>query len=520
MNAGRSATGKVDMPVSKRVLHLGNILNNGYLNAKFLRRAGWSADSVSIDYRHVQAQPEWEDVAFANCGVDHFAPDWTGVDLGPYRRVDWFHDVDFVDIGLLARQIALGKPSGRHGELLPRDRSTPPEPHLPIEPPLRARARAMLDSFGLLRISRGVLRRARVLREHTVAVDGTARQLVNAFAAAYPHRADKLTLEDVIEYQQRSLGHAPLLQMYPIVQAYALDPIYPLINDPSQALVCFEHGTLRDFPFENSARGRLYALAVKRAERVLITNADCNRAADRLGLTNYTFVPHPVDESLHKPGDSALRERLKREHGVDHLLVAPARHHWKHCPPGLETSWFKRNDILIRGLGRFFAARPQTRALVLFFEWGQEVELSKQLIAECGIADRVRWEPIASKPVIHEYYNAADIVFDQFNDGIGTFGGVVPESLATGTPVVLNYQQDLHHWCFPELPPLVDAKTVEDVANATMALLDDEGYRQQLGAQGLAWFRKYHSSRVVTEILTNVYDEIAERRGWTWVSAN
>ena len=504
-------------PESKRVLHLGNILNNGYLNAKFLRRVGWSADSVSVDYRHVQAQPEWEDVAFTNLGVDHFNPDWTGVDLGPYRRVDWFHDVDFADLGLLAQQIALGRPSGRHGELLPRHPSTPAAV---TEPPSRTRARAVIESVGLLRLARATLRRARVLREQAAPGESTAQKLVDAFAAAYPHREDQLTLADVIEYQQRSLGHGPLLRLYPIVQAYALDPIYPLINDASQPLVCFEHGTLRDFPFEKSARGRLYALAVKHAEQVLITNADCNRAADRLGLTNYRFVPHPVDESMHTPGDSPLRERLKREHRVDHLLVAPARHHWKHCPPGLETSWFKRNDILIRGLGRFFAARPHTRALVVFFEWGQEVALSKQLIAECGIAERVRWEPIASKPVIHEYYNAADIVFDQFNDGIGTFGGVVPESLATGTPVMLNYKKELHHWCFPELPPLVDAKTDEDVANATMALLDDESYRRQLGEQGLRWFRRYHSSQVVTQILTDVYDEIAERRGWTWRTAH
>ena len=496
-----------DLAVARRILHLGNIVNNGYLNAKFLRRAGWEADSVSIDYRHVQGQPEWEDVAFVNPGLDHFDPDWNLVDLGGYRRVEWFHDVDLFDIGRLAEQIKRGEPSGRHGALLPPAAT-------PLEAPLRTRTRGALGLVGLLGAGRAVMGRARIWRERLA--DGAAQQLVDAFAAAYPDRADALTLEDVIEFRQRSAMHAPLLALYPLIQAYATDPIYVMLNNPSQPLVCFEHGTLRDFPFENSSRGRLYALAVKKADRVLITNADCNRSAERLGLTNYTFVPHPVDESMHKPGDSPLREKLRREHDVDHVLVAPARHHWKHCPPGLETSWLKRNDILIRGLGRFFAARPHTRALVVFFDWGQEVELSKQLVAECGFADRVRWEPLASKPVIHEYYNAADIVFDQFNDGIGTFGGVVPESLATGTPVVLNYKKELHHWCFAELPPLVDARTDDDVAHATMRLLDDDAYRRQLGDQGLRWFREYHSSEVVIRILTDVYDEIAARRGWTW----
>ena len=36
-----------------RVLHIGNIANNGYLVAKLLRRAGIEADVLSYDYYHV-----------------------------------------------------------------------------------------------------------------------------------------------------------------------------------------------------------------------------------------------------------------------------------------------------------------------------------------------------------------------------------------------------------------------------------------------------------------------------------
>src|SRR5688500_2714552 len=141
--------------IARRILHLGNIVNNGYLNAKFLRRAGWIADSVSIDYRHVQAQPEWEDVAFVNPGLDHFDPDWDRVDLGDYRRVEWFHDVDLADVDGLADQISRGKPSGRHGALLARSQMRPRGG----TSTLREQTAGVLESFGLLRVGRSVLKR-------------------------------------------------------------------------------------------------------------------------------------------------------------------------------------------------------------------------------------------------------------------------------------------------------------------------------------------------------------------------
>ena len=493
----------------RRVLHLGNILNNGYLNCKFLRRRGWPADSVTVDYRHVQAQPEWEEVAIIDPDLDHFNPDWSTIDMGGYRRVEWFHDVALADLGSLAGLIARRRLSGQDAPL--------EAAAAPAGDSLAALGRRAVDRLGLGSLGRAARTRVRVIDER-LSSQSIAQQLVTDFAAAYPDRPNPLTLADVVDVKERSLAHGPLFAQYPLVQGYSLDPIHVLVNNPRQPFICFEHGTMREFPFEDSARGRLYALALKKSERIFITNADCNRSAERLGLSHYTFVPHPVDEQLYRPAPSPLGERLRREHGCDHIFVAPARHHWKHCPPGLENSWLKRNDILIRALGRFFASRPATRALVVFFEWGKEVDLSKQLIAECGFADRVRWEPIASKPVMRDYYNAADIVFDQFNDGIGTFGTVVPEALASGKPVILNYKQELHTWCFPALPPALNAATEDEIQNHVIELLSNAPYRRELGERGRDWFMRHHSSSLVAERMIDVYLEIADRHGWSWRS--
>jgi glycosyltransferase involved in cell wall biosynthesis len=502
-------------PVERRVLHFGNILNNGYLNSKFLRRRGWAADSVTIDYFHVQAQPEWEEVAVINPDLSQTEPDWNTIDLAGYTRPEWFHDVRLTDVPALADRIRAGLPSGRRGSAFER----PVGQSAVIASATHTLASRVRRGLGRLPGARAAWLQTRVLGAHLNADRERGRhQLIDEFAAAYPDRRDQLTLADIVDAKPRAEAHAPLFALYPLVQAYSLDPISVLVNNPAQPLICFEHGTMREFPFEESARGRLYALALKKAERIFITNADCNRAAERLGLKHYTFIPHPVDEELYRPGPSPIGDRWRRERGCEFIFLAPARHHWKHCPPGLENSWFKRNDILIRALGRFFAARPSIKALVVFFEWGQEVALSKALIEECGFADRVVWEPIASKPVMRDYYNAADVVFDQFNAGIGTFGTVVPEALASAKPVLLNYKKELHTWCFPELPPAVHAATEDEIAHHVTALVADAAYRAELGRRGREWFMRHHSSRLVVDRMIDVYLEIAERHGWGWVA--
>ncbi len=496
-----------------RLLHIGNILNNGYLHCKYLRRRGVLADSLNVDYRHCQGQPEWAE-AFITDPVDEFNPDWSKVDLKGFRRPDWFFDVSLSEIPDLVSRL----------EEYGRTPVEPPTPG-PVRVPAYLRARALasriLRALGVSPLVDRVktwtnVRAASRLGFAEEQREAQIQAWIDGYARFYPERLPGLSSKDIYDWLPRSLASAPMLRRYRLIHAYALDPIYPLLGNPGQPFICYEHGTLREFPYEDSPRGRLYSLCLKKAEKVIITNADCNRSAERLGLNNYIFNPHIIDDDLFKPEDSPLRRKLQEEYGCEFIFVAPSRHHWKHCPPGLENSWFKRNDILIRGLGRLFRARPELRALVVFFDWGQEVALSKELIQECGFSDRVRWEPIQSKPALKEFYNAADIILDQFNNGIGTFGAVVPESMACAKPVLLNYKKELHTWCYPELPPALNAPDEEAITHHIEQLIVNPEYRQKIGVEGRRWFETYHSSRIVIDRMIDIYKAIFEKYGWEW----
>ena len=73
-----------------RVLHIGNIANNAYNNAKIQRQRGIDADVACFDYYHVMGCPEWEDAEFEGDLGDPFFPDWWATDLNGFQRPRWF----------------------------------------------------------------------------------------------------------------------------------------------------------------------------------------------------------------------------------------------------------------------------------------------------------------------------------------------------------------------------------------------------------------------------------------------
>ena len=500
-------------PLSFDVLHIGNIVNNGYLHAKYLRRRGVGAHNLNVDYTHCQGAPEWTD-ALIKEPVAEWDQDWSLLDLGGYQRPPWYHGIMIADVPKVEAVLAdcdaspavaaAGQVKGAAAAAIGRALS-------------QARSLAGLVVRGVggqpavdeLKNAIEVVHPSNVTREF-------AERIVSDFRAAYPDAPVPLTREEVILWGERSVKLARIFRFFKVVQGYSLDPIYAMLGTPERPFLCYEHGTMRDFPYEDAPRGRLYALALKKAHKVFITNADCIASARRLGLTNWVYVPHLIDDERYRPSETPLRARLSGENGADFIIVAPARHHWKNAPSGMERSWFKNNNVLIEGLGRLLARRPGLKVQMVLFEWGQEVALSKELIARCGLTARVKWVPIQCKLVMKDYFNAADVVCDQFHPGIAAFGAVVGEALACGKPTISNLNRQTNSEAFSVLPPILHATQPDEVEAHLERLIDDIDYRRGVGAESRAWYLAHHSSKVVTDRMIAVYEELSDRYGWNW----
>ena len=304
-----------------RVLHIGNIANNAYINAKLQRARGIEADVACYDYYHVMGAPEWEDADFAGDVGSEAFPDWRRVDLKGYRRPDWF---------------AQGRMETCRRYLLARRTG-----HRVLARKLHARLRLegwlACRTTAVARVARRVLPAARRAR-------GLARGVGRMRRAPAANAPVSTSGQDAwMAYVAAADRWKSLLQEYDIVQAYALDPAIPFAAGVTFA--AYEHGTIREIPFEDSERGRLAARSYLGAAVVFVTNADNLDAAHRLGIEDERIValPHAVD-STRLRSFAAAHSRLRPP--TDHLRVfAPARQDWVDGDP----SWTKGNDRFFRG---------------------------------------------------------------------------------------------------------------------------------------------------------------------------
>jgi hypothetical protein len=508
-----------------RILHIGNIANNAYLNAKMLNAAGLDCDVIAYDYYHIMGCPEWEDAPFEGDVEDHFHPDWESVDLDGFERPRWFAQgprhtcIEY----LLARRRGDADEAERLWDEL---RNAAPKEAPPAEAwrRLGRRVRRKLDRARAAAAAQAArLRAARKGGGQAASVVGagadaapageTVAPLCRRFRAAFPDRADQLESADLTPYQSVLPQWQALFEHYDLVIGYATDGALPLLCG-KRPYIAFEHGTIRNIPFEATTQGRLCAATYRFADAAFITNCDNIKAAERLALANHRFVPHPVneaddDDEGHAARCADLRESLRRELGCSFIVFHPSRQHWE---PRRHPDWEKGNDVLIRGLAEFIAGSGAPAGAV-FVEWGQKVEESKRLLETLGIADRVKWIPPQPNRRMIRYVEAADVVADQFY--LGAFGSLTPKALLHGCPVMLHLDVERHRWCLPEMPPVINVNTPEGVRAGLERLHAEAGYRDRMVREGRAWYDRYHSNRVIVSTFGETIMSCLARAGGT-----
>ncbi len=499
-----------------RVLHIGNIANNAYINAKILNKAGFDCDVICYGYYHIMGCPEWEDADYEGEIRDQFFPNWHAVDLRGFQIPAWFAQgpIKFCVKYLTARRKGDATKSGFWWKFLGASRrficsfiGAVVRKH-----PFLVRC---FKIFLFLTLIPGIIVRKIQKMLRSLSQQGAqppcyfverSHELAKGFASKFPERQDACTIEDFIGYRSVMRLWVELFRHYDLVHAYATDGILPLFaNVP---YVAYEHGTIRHIPFQDTIQGRLCALTYKLANGVCITNADNFLAAQKLRLDNFSFVPHPVNEEFLVADEksrslyTALHEKLQS----DFIVFHPSRQHWEECR---HPDWEKGNDIFIKGFVRF-VAEVNPKAAAIFVEWGKSVNDSRRLLEELKVAGRVLWvQPLPNRKMIR-YIHATDLLADQFY--LGAFGSTMPKALACGKPAMLYIDFNIHEWCFDEMPPAINAKTPDEVFEGLKKLYTDKEWARGLCEKGRAWYEKYHSNRVILERLTRVYQNALSAR--------
>lgn len=435
------------------ILFVGNIANNSYNNVKFIREFGKQADVLMYDYVDLMGQPEWEDAIIKpkNGAVINSIEDCIAED---FLLPDWFHRVKSNDFWFYRTKSKL---------------------YRKIHPII---SKWLYD---------------RNINNKSI------NQIIKDFDHYFIDKIHKTSINrnELYSYYCSAFTMERMYGDYKYLVLCDTNPIWGLFQD--RPYIAFEHGTLRDFPFEDTTQGKLLALAYKKARKVVITNVDNIEAARKLELTNTCFIPHPVDTAKYKPVETSLRQDLLNKYQVDSLIFSPSRHNWCY-EQSKGLSVYKGNDKMIKAMVE--VKRHGLKTKLIFCDWGQEQHLSKQLIKDLELQNEVVWISPLSKRELAEYYNACDIVLDQFT--IGTFGTNCIEAMACAKPVFIYLRPEIHNWAFKEMPPVVNVEESDEIANRLIQMLKNPELGKQLGQEALRWIRMYHSKEIVANLWLNL----------------
>ena len=495
-----------------RVLHVGNIANNAYLNVKFLRGAGVDAHVLCHEYYHIMGCPEFEDADFEGDPGDDFNPNFRRVNLRGFVRPRWFAQGPLYLCARYLTALNAGRRvrSETYWRLLDR---------VPRQRPLyrSAKATAILlraPFWGVRRsdeflVNRLILHLQTSRHPRIAALAGRLRRaadvagaqedplayLIPLFRERFPERPDVLTPSDFSDFLVDLDVFRQLFFQYDIVQCYSTDPILALLAG-TRPYVAFEHGTLRVFTLGDDPLHRLTSLAYREAAHCFITNGDCLEYAQKLGITRYSPMIHPVNVPQHEQDLGDAPRRIRRELGADVLLLCPLRHDWA----------VKGTDIHLRALP-LVRRGVAGRVVLVLTEWGEQVEQSKALLRELRCEDAVHWIKPVPRPALLRYTKAADVVLDQM--ALPCFGSTAPQALAAGTPVIMSYRPESTAWILNEPAPILAAFTPEEVARSVLQALVP-GFRSEFRKRAHDWVHREHGIDRVVRTHLGVYRRILD----------
>ncbi|AFU57535.1 putative glycosyltransferase [Candidatus Nitrososphaera gargensis Ga9.2] len=287
------------------------------------------------------------------------------------------------------------------------------------------------------------------------------------------------------------------LQFYDIIADYDILELHvpfpimsPFFKVPT---LVYEAGWIREFPRGNTYSDFLACRGYAKADRILVTNIDMWRIFDSLdyiGKDRVLYMPFSIDYERYCPMDMIeLRRKVAKDNEI--ILLNPSRQHWE----------YKGNDKVFKALKKLSTEYDNVKLWAA--EWGKDLSKSKSLIQELGLVDKVLWFPPVAKPKLIEYFNAADIILDQFAEPSdkhqiwGPWGTAALEAMSCGRPLLMYYDLEGVDRYVGEKPYAVHSLSIEDIYRNLKMLIESPSFREEVGKKSREWVKRMHGPEVV-----------------------
>jgi uncharacterized coiled-coil DUF342 family protein len=92
-------------------------------------------------------------------------------------------------------------------------------------------------------------------------------------------------------------------------------------------------------------------------------------------------------------------------------------------------------------------------------------------------------------------------------------GGIAVRAMMAGVPVISHLDEQEVRRHYPELPPIVNCRTTEEIIDRVRPLLDQPEERRRLGDESRAWIDRHHAKRTALNIQVHRYRDFLDSRG-------
>lgn len=326
--------------------------------------------------------------------------------------------------------------------------------------------------------------------------------------AAWPN----LRIEDIPSFVRAHdfLRWKPYLSYLPTLQALQAKDVLLSVQVPYLAYLSSRPYAVTQAGGEiwyecsrDDALGRLQRTAFEKAAVFLVSNPWSFAHARRYGFRHLVYLPMTIDEDIYSPGASTAREEWRLQVGGNFFVLVTSR---------LDDQ-VKGSTIGLEGFAKFAASAPEARLVVM--NWGQDRAKLARRLRKLGIESRVLVLPIAGKRRVIDYLRSADCLVDQFV--LGYFGASGLEAMACGLPVIMRLERSQYDaLCYSGAPPVLDAQSVDDVAQHLRRLALNRDERKRNGEQLRSWFLNNHGSRRWGQAYIDVLTAIHQGKGFAF----
>lgn len=244
-------------------------------------------------------------------------------------------------------------------------------------------------------------------------------------------------------------------------------------------------------------------IGLQNARHVLDTDISIAKGSlNEIGVTPLplacpmVYINEPMPE--HAPSD-ALKVAMAVIKSTNFSVLHHSRLMWQKTEQFTNEQWLfqsKNNDHLIRSFAELVAQRPALKSCLLIVEYGPDIQATKELVANLGIADHVHWLPKMARRELMWLLSKVSIGVGEFLD-VPRFlwGGTAWETLASGKPLLQGFQ--FAEGEFESLyghppPPMLPVRRREDILPHLLEMADNSERREALGRHAKAWFSEYN----------------------------